>query len=78
MLKRTPGVSSIGTRSVLDGDVDLGLCRELTVGDGYIKEQVLPSLERRSKKNIVQFSRRPYAARVTFLSSRAKGKEGKR
>lgn len=78
MLKRAPGVSSIGTRSVLDGDVDLGLCHELTVGDGYIKEQVLPSLERRSKKNIVQFSRRPYAARVTFLSSRAEGKEGKR
>lgn len=47
----SPGVSSIGTRSVLDGDVDLGLCRELTVGDGYIKEQVLPSLERRSKKH---------------------------
>lgn len=68
-LLNLPGVSSIGTRGVLDGDVDLGLCRELTVGDGHVKEQVLPSLERRSKKRRSIPGRPPYAARVTFSSS---------
>lgn len=62
-----PGVSSIGTRSVFNGDVDLSLCRKLTIGDGHVEEQVLASLERRSKKRCSIPDHQPYAVHVTFL-----------
>lgn len=76
--KNLPGpVGFLGTRSVLDSDVDFGLCRELTVGDGHVKEQVLPSLERRNKKRRSIPQCRPYAACVTFSSSRT-GKKADR
>ena len=46
-----PGpVGFLRIRSVLNSNVDLGLCRELTVRHGHVKEQVLPSLGTRSKK----------------------------
>lgn len=44
--EHAPWVSLICCRCVHDVDVNLGLRRELTVGNGHIEEQVLASLER--------------------------------